>query len=79
MEVVTWNQLGIHDKGIVVYNVDGYWDGLMQWVRTAVEGGFIAESNKNIIVEAKTAEDVIAGLKGYRNAEGRFQLSWGEE
>ena len=40
MEVVTWNQLGIHANGIVVYNVDGYWDGLLQWVRTAVEAGF---------------------------------------
>lgn len=26
MEVVTWNQLGIHNRGIVVLNVDGYWE-----------------------------------------------------
>lgn len=24
MEVVTWNQLGIHARGVVVYNVEGY-------------------------------------------------------
>ncbi|KAI7269843.1 general substrate transporter, partial [Hortaea werneckii] len=36
MEVVTWNQLGIHGMPVVVYNVEGYWDGLMQWVRKAL-------------------------------------------
>lgn len=25
MEVVTWNQLGIHNRGVVVLNVEGYW------------------------------------------------------
>ncbi|KAK5000482.1 hypothetical protein LTR66_000681 [Elasticomyces elasticus] len=79
MEVVTWNQLGIHGKGIVVFNVQGYWDGLMQWVRTAVSNGFIAESNAGILVEAKTAEDVVRQLRDYKVAEGRFKLDWGEK
>lgn len=78
MEVTTWNQLGIHARGIVVYNVDGYWDGLLQWVNKAVSSGFIAENNANIMVEAKRADDVISGLKGYLNAEGRFKLDWGQ-
>ncbi|OQN98219.1 hypothetical protein B0A48_15495 [Cryoendolithus antarcticus] len=79
MEVVTWNQLGIHEKGVVVFNVEGYWDGLLEWVRKAVETGFVGEGNKGIMVEAKTAEEVVEKLRGYRNAEGRFKLSWGEK
>lgn len=79
MEVVTWNQLGIHARGIVVYNVEGYWDGLMQWVKTAVGSGFISESNNGIMVEAKEADEVIDCLREYRNAEGRFKLHWGEK
>jgi uncharacterized protein (TIGR00730 family) len=79
MEVVTWNQLGIHARGVVVYNVEGYWDGLMQWVRNAVGSGFISESNEGIMVEAKEAEEVVKSLKEYQNAEGRFKLSWGEK
>lgn len=79
MEVVTWNQLGIHARGVVVYNVEGYWDGLMQWVRNAVGSGFISESNKEIMIEAKEADEVIASLRGYRISEGRFNLHWGEK
>ena len=54
MEMVTWNQLGIHARAIVVHNVEGYWDGLFQLVNSAVQGGFITEKNKDIMVEAKT-------------------------
>ncbi|MCJ1457467.1 hypothetical protein MMC28_007835 [Mycoblastus sanguinarius] len=76
MEVITWNQLGIHGKGIVVYNVEGYYDGLIQWVRTAVSAGFIAPGNAGILVEALDAEEVVTQLMEYKVAEGRFKLDW---
>ena len=76
MEVITWNQLGIHGKGIVVYNVEGYYDGLIQWVRTAVSAGFVAAGNSGILVEALDAEGVVRELKEYEVAKGRFNLDW---
>lgn len=76
MEVITWNQLGIHGRGIVVYNVDGYYDGLIQWVKTAVSAGFIAPGNAGILVEALDAEEVVRELQEYKVAEGRFKLDW---
>ncbi|KAK5172609.1 uncharacterized protein LTR77_002729 [Saxophila tyrrhenica] len=79
MEVVTWNQLGIHARPVVVFNVEGYWDGLLQWVKKAVESGFIGEGNKGIMVEAKEAGQVIERLGDYETAEGRFKLQWGEK
>ncbi|KAF2168035.1 hypothetical protein M409DRAFT_21481 [Zasmidium cellare ATCC 36951] len=79
MEVVTWNQLGIHARGVVVFNVEGYYDGLLNWVKTAVSSGFVSENNARIMVEAKTGEEVVEQLKGYQNAEGRFKLQWGEK
>ncbi|KAI9813797.1 MAG: hypothetical protein M1827_003587 [Pycnora praestabilis] len=79
MEVITWNQLGIHGRGVVVFNVDGYYDGLIQWVKTAVSAGFIAPGNAGILVEALTADEVVVQLKEYKNAEGRFQLNWNEK
>lgn len=76
MEIVTWNQLGIHERGIVLYNVEGYWDGLMQWVKKSVEQGFVNGKNAQIMVEAKTGEQVVEKLQNYQNAKGRFQLQW---
>lgn len=79
MEVVTWNQLGIHSRGVVVYNVEGYWDGLLEWVRNSVSAGFVGEGTKGIIKEARTAEDAVRELRGYKAEEGRFKLQWGNE
>lgn len=78
MEIITWNQLGIHSKGIVVYNVEGYYDGLIQWVTTAVSSGFIAPGNGGILVEALDAEEVVRELREYKIAEGRFNLDWNQ-
>lgn len=27
-EIITWRQLGLHDKPVVIANIDGYWDPL---------------------------------------------------
>jgi uncharacterized protein (TIGR00730 family) len=76
MEIVTWNQLGIHSRPVIVFNVDGYYDGLMEWVRGAVRAGFIAQANGSILVEAKTADDVVEALHNYELSKARFDLNW---
>ena len=78
MEVITWNQLGIHSKGVVVYNVEGYYDGLLQWVRTAVSAGFIAPGNAGILVEALDAEEVVRQLGEYKVSDDRMKLDWNQ-
>ena len=78
-EVVTWNQLGIHALGCVLFNVDHQWDGLLQWVRTQVSEGFISPPNAGIIVEALTAEDVVQQLREYRPSDSRLNLDWSQK
>ena len=76
MEITTWNQLGIHGRGIVVYNVDGYYDGLLQWINGAVDSGFITRKNSGILREARTAEEVVKLLSEYEVSPDRMDLDW---
>lgn len=76
MEMVTWNQLGIHKAPIVVFNVEGYYDGLLAWVRASVEGGFVSVGNRGIMVEADSAEGVVRALGEYVLSTERFKLDW---
>ncbi|TVY55615.1 LOG family protein [Lachnellula suecica] len=76
MEITTWNKLGIHDKPVVVFNVEGYWDGLLSWVNGGVKAGFIGVGQKDILVEAKSAEEVGEKLRGYVAVEQRMHLDW---
>lgn len=79
MEMTTWNQLGIHQVGIVLLNVNGYWDGLLAWVKNAVKEGYVSPDNGNILVEAKDVKEVWPKLVEYKVSSGRLQLNWGQE
>ncbi|CZT42361.1 related to Rossmann fold nucleotide-binding protein [Rhynchosporium secalis] len=76
MEVVTWNQLGIHDKPVVILNVEGYYSGLLTQMRSGVEAGFVSAGQADIAIEAKTAEECGLALKNYLISDGRLNLEW---
>ncbi|GAO16985.1 hypothetical protein UVI_02044250 [Ustilaginoidea virens] len=78
-EVITWNQLGIHTKGICLLNVEGYWDGIVQWIAKASEQGFVKPGNDNILVSATDAEGAVKALRDYRVSEATFKLKWGTQ
>jgi uncharacterized protein (TIGR00730 family) len=79
MEMTTWNQLGIHKVGVVLLNINGYWDGLLAWVRNAVQEGYISSDNGGILVEARDPAEVFPKLLAYRVSQGRMRLNWGQE
>ena len=76
MEMVTWNQLGIHQLPVVLVNIDGYWDGVLDWVKNSIRAGFIGENNADILSVVTKPEDVVQALRDYKVAEGRFKLDW---
>lgn len=78
-ETTTWNQLGIHSKGIVLLNIDGYWDGIVQWLDKAAEEGFIKPANKDILVTSKTPEEAIKALREYKVSDAIYKLQWGTQ
>jgi uncharacterized protein (TIGR00730 family) len=78
-EIVTWNQLGIHECPIVILNVGGFYDGILGWVRKAIQEGFIKKDMEGILVEAKTVDEVAEAICNYKPAKGRFDLSWKAE
>lgn len=79
LETATWNQLGIHGKGICLLNVNGFYDGLVEWIHKAVEEGFIREGNKDIISMATTAEEAVTLLRTYKQPSSTFKLEWGTQ
>uniref|UniRef100_A0A0A9EGL2 cytokinin riboside 5'-monophosphate phosphoribohydrolase n=1 Tax=Arundo donax TaxID=35708 RepID=A0A0A9EGL2_ARUDO len=78
LEVITWAQLGIHNKPVGLLNVDGYYDSLLSFIDKAVEEGFIAPAARHIIVSAHTAHELLAKLEEYVPvADGSsVKLSW---
>jgi uncharacterized protein (TIGR00730 family) len=52
LEILTWSQLGIHQKPIGVLNVGGYWDGFAALLDRAVDEGFVSPENRALLLVA---------------------------
>ncbi|KAF3446874.1 hypothetical protein FNV43_RR12054 [Rhamnella rubrinervis] len=65
LEVITWAQLGIHDKPVGLLNVEGYYNSLLSFIDKAVDDGFIDPSQRTIIVSAPTATELVQKLEEY--------------
>ena len=61
-EIMTWKQLQLHAKPIVVMNVEGYWSGLSQLIEDTITGGFAHEKVRDLISIVETPEQVFDAL-----------------
>jgi len=59
MEAVTWAQLGLHDKPVILINTAGYWDGLLAFLDFAVAAGFVKQKNREMLRVAANAEEAV--------------------
>jgi uncharacterized protein (TIGR00730 family) len=39
-EILTWRQIGLHEKPIFLLNIDGYWDPLLRLLDHVIAEGF---------------------------------------
>lgn len=59
LEVITWKQLGIYLKPIVLLNTNGYYDSLLQMLRKAVDEHFMRPEHQTIWHVAYTPEEAL--------------------
>ena len=59
MEIITWKQLGLYLKPIVILNIDGFYDPLLEMLQRAIEGNFMRAEHKNIWQVATSPQEAI--------------------
>ncbi|NRB01478.1 MAG: TIGR00730 family Rossman fold protein [Rhodobacteraceae bacterium] len=62
-EVLTWRQLGLHDKPIVLVNTDGYWDPLVGLIDHVVAEGFADASVRAFVTVAGSVQETMSLLR----------------
>lgn len=62
LEVITWKQLGIFTKPIVIVNTNNYFDHLIAMLEKAVNENFMRELHKNIWTVVENAEQVLYAI-----------------
>lgn len=64
-EILTWAQLGFHQKPVGVLNVDGFYDGLVAFLQTQVDCGFVKADQAELMLHAPTAPDLMQQLRSF--------------
>lgn len=61
-EVLTWAQLDLHDRPVLLLNHHGYWEPLMALVRHVVEQGFADRSSFDLFTAVPDLDSVFQQL-----------------
>ena len=61
-EMYTLKQLGRHNKPIIIYNIGGYYDRLLEMLRFTVEEKFMQPMSMELLTVATTPQEVLAQL-----------------
>jgi uncharacterized protein (TIGR00730 family) len=62
LEIITWKQLGLHDKPIVLVDVAGYWAPLIELFDHTVASGFASRRALQLYRVVARVEDVLPAL-----------------
>ena len=64
-EVITWSQLGLHEKPIGLLDVAGYYQPLLAFLDHAVAEGLLRRQQREALLVAATPVPLLAALRAY--------------
>lgn len=67
-EQLTWGQLGLHGKPVGLLNVAGYFGGLLAFLDTAVQEGFVKPVHREAVLVAESATELTVKLAAFEPA-----------
>lgn len=63
IEVLTWRQLGLHSRPLIVLNAGGYWDPLLALVDHVIATGFAGDDLREALTVTTTVEETMDSLR----------------
>ena len=69
-EVLTWAQIGLHQKPVGLLNVNGYFDLLLNLIEHARVEGFIYDEHPDLLIVDSDVDRLLARLTQYRPPAG---------
>jgi uncharacterized protein (TIGR00730 family) len=64
-EVLTWGQLGLHQKPCGLLNVGGYFDGLLSFIDHSIEERFVRRENRSMVLVDVSPEALLDRFEQY--------------
>ena len=65
-EIVTWSQLGFHQKPCGVLNVENYYECLNSLVSHMIQQGFVKQHHADLLLQSDEPLDLLNKMKSFR-------------
>ena len=66
VEVLTWTQLGVHDKPCAVFDVEGYWQPLIALLDHAVTERFLPAQHRSMLLTGTAPDELLDALEAWQ-------------
>ena len=77
-EVMTWKQVGLHGKPIVLLDVEGYWSGLFRtFFHHMIDQGFVRKEDLSLFTLVQRVEDILPAIQNAPEPNKDFVAKWG--
>jgi uncharacterized protein (TIGR00730 family) len=64
-EIITWKQLGLYSKPIVILNTNGFFDKILDFLDQLVEQNFMREEHRKMWKVVERAEDILPTIRSF--------------
>lgn len=68
IEVLTWRQLGLHQKPVLLLNADDYWGPFLALIDHVIARGFASASFRDYLTICESVDEVMDVLRAERSA-----------
>ena len=65
-EILTWLQLGLHQKPIGLYNIDGFYDDLLNLLENMVRKGFLSMENYELLIVDNQVDSLLDKMQHFK-------------
>lgn len=65
-EIITWKQLGLHDKPIIIANIGGFWDPLLALIEHQADAGYVHGHHMGLFQAVTRVDSVFTAIESAR-------------
>ena len=62
-EIITWKQLRLHDKPVVIVDIDGYWQPLLAAIDHCARAGYVRAEHRALYQVVAGIDDVFSAIE----------------
>ncbi len=68
-EIITWLQLGLHQKPIGLLNINGFYNDLIKMLETMVRKGFLSMENYNLLLVDSNPNKLLKKMQEFKTPQ----------